>query len=271
MALISSSKLFYINSSDRVSGTDSDFLYAFQMPADVKFDKVCVLQVCIPKSYYLVQANEYFTLTEGANSVNITPPVGNYTRKSLASTLQTLLSLNSPNRYTYAVTYPNSSTIPDTGKYTFLVTGNGGVQPIFTFATTNDLWDHMGFASGSTNNFVGNSLTSTNVINLQKENTLYLHSDIVNNGSDNILQEVFSVQSADYSSIVFQQYNIDGYSKDLVGNSNNVYRFYLSDETGNQIDLNGQNLNFTLLMYKKNNIYNMIKQFLKLQAVQKVS
>ncbi len=228
--------------------------------------------MCVAALYskeLLFNSSQWFTLTEGLNSANIVIPVGNYTRKSFSSTIQGLLNANSPNGYTYAVTYPTSSTVPDTGKYTYTVSNNGGVQPVFTFATSNDLWDHMGFASGSTNTFVANTLTSTQVINLQKENTLFLHSDIANNGSDNILQEVFSTQSADYSSIVFQQYNIDGYSKDIVGNSNNVYRFYLTDEDSNSIDLNGQNFNVTLLMYKKNNVYDMIKQFLKIQTLQK--
>src|SRR5690606_31114244 len=111
------------------------------------------------------------------NSVNIVVPVGNYTRKSFASTIQSLLTTNSPNGYTYTVTYPTSSTVPDTRKYTYTVSNNGGVQPIFTFVTSNDLWDHMGFASGSTNTFVANTLSSTQVINLQKENTIYLHPD----------------------------------------------------------------------------------------------
>ena len=113
MSLISNSKLFYINSRDRISGTDSDFLYQFEMPADVKFDHVCVMQACIPKSYYLIKANETFTLTEDAKSVNISLPVGNYTRKSFASTLQSMLTTNSPNGYTYTVTYPTSSTVQE--------------------------------------------------------------------------------------------------------------------------------------------------------------
>ena len=79
------------------------------------------------------------------------------------------------------------------------------------------------------NSWANKVFTSTEY-KFTKENTIYLRSDIANNGSDNILQEVFSVQSSDYSSIVFQQYNIDGYSKQIVGNSNNVYRFYLTDE-----------------------------------------
>lgn len=266
MALVTQSKIFYVNSRNRVSGTDSDFLYAFEMPPDAKFDKVCVLQIAIPKSYYLIKANESFTLTESKSQVAIIIPVGNYTRKSFAATLQGILNSSSPNGYIYTITYPTSSTVPDTGKYTYAVTNNSGVQPIFTFGSSNDLWDHMGFASASTNTFTTDVLVSTQVINLQKENTLYLHSDIANNGSDNVLQEVFSVESPDYASIVFQQHNIEGYAKDIVGVANNVYRFYLTDENDAAIDLNGQNFNLTLVMYKKNNIYDMIKQFLKLQT-----
>ena len=269
MSLITNSKLFYINSRNRIEGTDSNFSYQFQMPADIKFDHVCVMQMYIPKSYYLITAIETFTLTEGVNSIQITLPVGNYTRRSFASSLQLILNTLSPHHYVYTITYPTSSLVGDNGKYTYSVTGNAGVQPIFTFVASNDVWDHMGFASASINTFVASTLTSTQVINLQKENTIFLHSDIANNGSDNILQEVFSTQASDYSSIVFQQYNIDGYSKKIVGNLNNVYRFYLTDESANQIDLNGQNFNLTLLLYKKNNIYEMIKQFLRLQASQK--
>lgn len=267
MALINNSKIFYVNSRDRVTGTDSDFLYQFKIPSESKFDKVCVLQMVIPKSYYLVTANESFTLAEDAKQVAVIMPVGNYTRKSFAATLQGVINSASPNGFTYTVTYPTLSTVPDTGKYTYTVTNNSGTQPVFIFDTSNDLWDHMGFGSGSTNSFATNILVSTQVINLQKENALYLHSDISNNGSDNILQEVFSNQSPDYSSIVFEQYNIEAYSKDLIGSSNNVFRFYLTDENDVAIDLNGQNFNLTLVMYRKNTVYDLIRNFLQLQVM----
>jgi hypothetical protein len=269
MALISSSKLFYINSADRVSGTTSDFQYQFQMPADVKFDKVCVLQMYIPKSYYLVVPNESFELQEEESFVTVLIPQGNYNRKSFALTLATQLNYWSPNAYTYTVTYSNSSTSVDTGKYTFNVANSLGIQPIFIFDGKSDIYSHMGFNIGSYQFGVDNTLTAPNVMNLQKENTLFLHSDIANNGSDNVLQEVFSVETSDYSSIVFQQYNIDGYSKDLSGVSNNVYRFYLTDENSNPINLNGQDFNVTLLMYKKNNVWDMLKESLRVLAHQK--
>jgi len=212
--LISSSSLYYINSKNRIAGTDSDFTYQIQFPPETKYDRVCVLQANIPKSYYLIQSNESFQLTEDLNTVTITVPVGNYTRKSFASTVQGLLNTNSPHGYNYAITYPTSSSVGDTGKYTFTVTGNGIIQPIITFTGTNDINEHLGFENGA-NNFVANTLVSTNVINLQPETTLFIHSDISTNGRDNVLQEIFGTSQQDYSSITFQQQCLEGYSKTI--------------------------------------------------------
>lgn len=209
MTLVSNSTIYYINSTNRRSGTDSDFTYQIIMPPEAKYDRVCILQACIPKSYYLIQSNETFQLTENLTTVLISIPNGNYTRKSFATTVQGLLNANSPNGYTYAITYPSSSSVGDTGKYTFTVTNNGGIQPILTFLTTNDVNVHLGFNTGA-NPFVGNTLVSTNVINLQKETTLFIHSDIVNNGQDNILQEVFGTTEQDYGTIIFQQQCLEG-------------------------------------------------------------
>jgi len=268
MSLIANQTIFYINSKNRVSGTDSDFLYQIDITKENKYNKVCALQVSIPKSYYLIQNGEHFILEEGKVQVNIQVTPGNYTRKSFAATIQSFLNSLSPNGWIYAITYQNSSTQYDDGKYTFTVSGNSS-QPSFIFDSDHNLYENMGFDIGSTNTFVADTLKSTNVINLQKESTLYLHSDMVNNGNDNVLQEVFASDSSDYSTIVFQQKDVEAYSKDTITNKNNVYRFYLTDENDFPINLNGLNLNVTIVLYEKNNIYEMIKQFLKLQILKK--
>ena len=170
MSYITESSKFYVNSRNRMSGTDSNFAYYFNIPKDSRYNKVCLLQASIPKSYYMVQEGEYFDLQEGILTANITVPP-NYTRKSFAVVLQATLTTSSPNGWTYLITYPNSSTLGDTGLYTYTVSGNAGTQPTFIFSTSNDLWKHMGFNSGSTNNFTANSITSENVINLQRDST----------------------------------------------------------------------------------------------------
>jgi len=267
--MITTSSKFYVNSRNRTSGSSSDFSYYFDFPRDSKYNKVCLLQASIPKSFYMIQDGEHFTLQEGVLTAQITVSSANYTRKSFAAVLQTSLTTNSPNGWTYVITYTNSSTLGDTGKYTYTVSGNGGAQPIFTFANDNGMYRHMGFDETSSNTFVGDSLISTNVINLQRDTTLFIHSDIVRGDNSNILQEIYAADSPDYSSVTFLQQDVEAYSKDISFSSSNTYNFYLTNEYSEKIDLNGQNFDFTILMYKSNDIHDMIRQFMKFKILEK--
>ncbi|EGG18910.1 hypothetical protein DFA_02649 [Cavenderia fasciculata] len=102
----------------------------------------------------------------------------------------------------YAINWPTSQQ-PNTGKYIFTCASTRDIQPIFSF--TNQLFRHLGFNKDSTNKFKNNILESTNVINLQSDNVLFIHSDICSNGDDDILQEVYSeAGNADFSNIHWQ-------------------------------------------------------------------
>jgi hypothetical protein len=96
--------------------------------------------------------------------------------------------------YTYSITYPKSSSISDNGKYTFTVSNNSGVQPKFIFpsASSSFLYQCFGFEPDSTNTFSGNTLISTNVINLQAEDCIFIRSDVCTNPNDNVLQEIYA-------------------------------------------------------------------------------
>lgn len=191
---LSKKRIFYIDSRNRIEGTDSNFLCQLDFAREYYY-----LQAKIPKSYYLVGRGENtFTLTEGILSTTITIPVGNYTRTNLKTTLQATLTQSSPNGWVYAVSVPSSSQ-PETGKYTFTVTGNGGVQPIFTSSIC--LWEQIGFNENSVNTFSANQLTSTNVVKLQIEDFVYIHSDMCTNGNDSILQAIYVADIQDYSNI----------------------------------------------------------------------
>jgi hypothetical protein len=50
----------------------------------------------------------------------------------------------------------------DTFKLTFTVSGNGATQPRFTFQSTTSPFKDLGFDENTNNDFVQNSLTSTN-------------------------------------------------------------------------------------------------------------
>lgn len=263
MSFLTTKRIFYINSRKRLSGTDSNFNYRIEFPKDLQFDQCCVLQCSIPKSYYVIQQGyNTFTLWEGLESAVITVPPGQYNRKSLQTKLKALLNAASIYSWTYNITYPNTQTEADTGKYTFTVTGNGVNQPEFHF--TNCMFEELGFNAGDEVEFAGNSLTSTNVIKLQAEDTLYIHSDLVGQGNNNVLQEVFVNSDPSYASINFMTPSVAGYSKELALNgASNVFNFYLTDEDDNLIELNGQNMQIVLLLYKENDFFKMAKAFMK--------
>ena len=264
MALISSKRIFYIDSNNKFDGSNSDFTIQLDI-GDNKYDHAVVLQVNIPKSYYLIQnGRNTFTLQEGLSQASVTIPIGNYTRSSFKVQLQTSLNAASPNNWQYVVLIPNTAITGDTGHYTYNVTGNSS-QPIFIIG--NYLYEQLGLNPNTTNTFISNSLSSVNVVNFQPKNTLYIHSDLCSNGTDNVLQEVFGVESPSYGNLVFQTPSVEGYAKEITLINSNTYHFYLSDEDGNTIDLNGQSLTFTLLLFKKEDVYNMAKQFMKLMIL----
>jgi hypothetical protein len=266
----SDSQIVYVNSRDRLSGTDSNFTYNVQLKPQNDFDRVVMLSTAIPKSYYAVQ-NGYntFTLSENGSSITITVPQGNYTRKGFANQLTTLMiaaSATLGNNFTYSVTYPKNSFVVDTGFYNYTVSNNGTVQPEFIFGSQSENFIYlcMGFNPSSTNVFVANSLSSVNVINLQAEDAIFVHSDVCVNYNNNILQEIFSNGGPlSYSIINWFNPNIAAYSKKLAGNQDNIFRFYITNEDGVNINFNGVNVQFTLLFYHEDSIFNRLKAFMQ--------
>lgn len=261
-------RLYYINSRNRLHGTDSDFTISIDMKG-IAPDHICVLQANIPKSYYLIQSGENtFQLREGVLTATVTVTPATYGRTTLASIVTTALNNASPNHYTYAITYTNPTTTGDTGKYTFTVTGNAGVQPSFVF-TDNNIYEVLGFEASSTNAFTASSLVSTNVIKLQKEDSIFIHSDICTNGNDNVLQEIYASNDSDFSNIVFQTPDTEAYSKRLISNQNNVFRFWLLNEDKEAMNLNGQNWTMTLMAYKTDErLYDFVRSYAKIISKQ---
>ena len=179
----------YINSRDRISGTDEDFTYNIQFPDGVSFDRVVCLNCLIPKSYYLVQDSpeeRTFQLKEDGITVSITAPVGSYLLSAFKKVIGELLTNNSPNGLTYTLAYPSQNG-PDTGKWTFTQT-NGAIQS--SIIVNSHFFEPFGFFPESQNDFTGTTLASTTVIKLQSEDRLLLHSNCVENGRDSILVSI---------------------------------------------------------------------------------
>ncbi len=110
----------YVNSRDRLSGTDENFTYNVQFPEGFEYDHVVCLNALIPKSYYLIQdgpLENIFQLDENGTTVTISVPIGSYLLPAFKTTIGTLLTNNSPNGLTYTLTFPNGSGA-NNGKWT---------------------------------------------------------------------------------------------------------------------------------------------------------
>ncbi len=268
--MIQAHQVFYINSANRISGTDENFSYLLPIDVTANYDSVCVLSASIPRSYYLVQSGfNTFTLQEDVLTATITVPAGNYSYLSFMAVLPTLLNNASPNGWTYSISYPSRLIEADTGRFTFTVTGNSGTQPSF-IVDSSALCEQLGLEPNTTNTFVGDTLTSTTVINFTPEETLFLHSDCANNKSDDILQEIYDWNSPPMSYIVYQNYGLfEPYSKKLTISSTRTVAISLTNENGTLINLNKRNMLVTLCIYKRDNLPDVLRSLVRIKLMDK--
>jgi hypothetical protein len=89
----------------------------------------------------------------------------------------------------------------------------------------------------------------------------------VYNELDNILQEIYVDGASDYGSIVFKNENIQATSKRIT-TLDNAYRFYLTDENGRSIDLNGRNFVMSIILFEVDHTFEMIKKYIQMKAIQ---
>jgi hypothetical protein len=254
----------YVNSYNKLSVSDStsNFSVKINLPKNNVFDRVVVSQVSIPKSFYMIPNgyNTFHLLEPNQTPQVVIIPCGNYTKSALLA--QLIISLNTASllHYVYSVT---ASLL--TGLLTFGV--NGILQPSFIFTT--NVYEQLGFASNTTYTFTNGFLVSPNVIKLQLEDTLFILSDC-SNALSGVLQEVYC-NSADFSNITFYQQNAELYSKHLICNQNNVFRFTITDENFRPINLNGLNMNMTLIFYKNNDESEISKENILLNNMEKLN
>lgn len=268
----------FVDGDYRNSGSSGDFVYSLGLPANLQADSVAVLSASIPKSYYLIsQGANTFTLTEGVQTATIEVPKGNYSMASFRTVLQGLINAASPHNYTYAITQPNTTVAASTAKYTFTVSGNGGVQPNFTFPSTSLVYKQMGFDWTSSNNFVANSLVSTNCVNFNNVRGLIIKSNLVNSTANNsgygstVLQEIYNFNTSDFSNIGFQNNQVQFSAKPMkTGAITDSATFTIVDTDDRILDFNGDNVNLSLVFFKKDNYHEAALQDLKIKWTQDV-
>jgi hypothetical protein len=250
MSYFSSNQVVYVNSNNRASGSHTDFQIKLDVNNNIDWDKVCVLDCSIPKSAYTVSStSNTFTLTEFWYEYTVTLAVGNYTRKSLATALAAALTVASGNLLiTYTCTYPVINNSVDNGKFTISITGNEGYQPVISVGSSR-IYELLGFDKNSSNVFVSNSLTSTNVCNLSPETTIQIKSDICNTFNSINLQSVIGNSDPSYSSINFTNHAPAEYAVKANIKGDNIFTFRLTDENDILYETNGLNIVINLMLF----------------------
>lgn len=268
MSIITRKQIFYINSEQKLTETNSNFSIKLNnIDKNANFNNVVVLQAIIPKSYYLVTTGfNSFSLQEGEESVEILVPIGNYNKVTFKGTLKTLLNANSPNQFIYNITDDNIAFGPDTSKFTYTVyVNNNDIQPSIIVGTIMNA--QFGFFPNTTNTFINNTLVSTRFINFSLENTLFIHSNICQNTtSDNVLQEIFTTRVPTASFIKYDCYQMEAYSKPF-NNKSDFYNFYLTDENDIPIETNGINMEITIMIYEKNDVSDEIREYIEMNKI----
>lgn len=240
----------YVNSRNRISGTDSNFTYNIEFPPSRKFNRVCVTRISIPKSYYIIaEPDNWFTLREMGVDVHISLPTGNCGRKTFVRTVRDLLNQHSPHQWTYDIEYAGMNDIDD-GKLTFSVTNNifGDMAQQPSLIMGVGLFEQFGFNRNSVNDFEANNIRSSNQVSFQAEDTLFLHSDMIKLDRRSILQDILAANGVSFSNIVWECPEVHSNCKRLESQSSLV-SFALTDEDDYPINLNGQNMVFTLLFF----------------------
>lgn len=255
-------RLVYVDSAKRKSGTNSNFYYEIKRGTLLKdLEWVSVLRAQIPKSYYVVQSNSntFIKYEDGTPyTVSITP--GRYNVTSFKTELQT--QLNAVGGVTnFVVSFPDSSTGAQTGKFTFTFSG---ATVYFSFSS-NRIGECIGWDKDSDSSSSTTTLTSANVINLGGETTLFIHSDLCsNNTHDNILTDVYASNANNYSNIIYENKSPMMDAKKIVDPHKDIFHFTLTDENDQELQLNGQNMLITLIFFSEQDLERSSKMSLAL-------
>lgn len=264
--MLSNLQTFYINSKKRENGTNSNFSYNFDIHEPISH--VSLVYITIPKSYYMIQNNyNTFILIEGAQEIIITIPEGNYTREQLYVQLKIIMDAASLNAVSYTIS--NNQTLYEDGKLK-IITNDAIINKKLMFLDTNPINEVFGFCKGYTDIFT-TQIISCNVINLSRENTIYLMSDCISTiqqdqiyGGNQILDVIYSSQNKLFSYIT-QQYDIFENMKPFNNKSYSTFNFQLINEDGIPLELNGVDWSFTLCFFlyiENKNIYKKISNYI---------
>ncbi len=241
---------YNITSKNRINGTTHNFNIAIDIPSDIinKINYVSITDISIPKSFYQIEYDyNTFRLYENDVLIVITLPPGNYSKNQLLTYLNLQMSLQSLNNVIYEIV--DEQTLYDTGRIKIKADKPLVLKKLLF--SKNDIYQFLGFNYDIIYTFT-TELISENIINLNSEDVILLHSNISSSNNNdqlvgsNVLSSIYTSGQKNYSYIIksFDMiYNMKPFIK------NNNYNFYLTNENNQIINLNGIDFNFVLNIF----------------------
>lgn len=246
-----------------VRETSTNIQVSLNIDVNKKYTHIAVCSLSVPKTFYVLPSDAELIVDENGVLGTVVFQKGNYDSVTFQSYFAGRMA-SSGLSWSYGISYQE---VPDIGKYTFSVSGNAGIQP--SFYTENEyLADMMGITKSEDNLFVGDSLTSPNVLDFQAYDALLLKSNVVANKLG-LLQEVYTAGNPYNSNIVWVNPNIELHSKHVALNGSNVYSFSLLDADGNLIELNGSHWSMVLCVFRTDDLSRIIKDKILIDSMEK--
>lgn len=260
-------KSWMINSGSVLTSSQNSFTVSNSIDLS-PYTHVSVSKVSLPISYYSIDgANNTFSLVEGSTTQTITIPSTQYgvlNYVSFCTVFAGLLNTNSPNGYTYTITYDNDLNSVQRGKFTY--TCSNTVNTVKLVFGDNNIPQLAGFDYSSTNTFSSGTLVSTQVFNFSPGATVLIHSDLIATETNQgiFIDVIANLQVA--GAITFNPFSyinpdIISTAKTLDNKINQSWQFSLTDEVGSPIYLNSLNLSLEIIFIEMVDMYALLKEF----------
>lgn len=266
-----------INSNNRISGDSWNFIYKIDIPQLYlnKINYVSITNINIPKWYYTFDNSyNHFSYSENNEIINIYIPIGNYSKNQFYKQISTLMTTNSLNNIWYIMS--DETTLYDTGLSKIIANNNINNYDIKLIFYKNDVNYAFGYNENWENIFINNIIISPNIINLNFANNILLHSNCVNwNINDiywnDILCNIYcsSFQNFWY---IWQYFDIIWNMKKFNQVNGGIYKFVLTNEDNEIINLNNVELWFTINFFwytSLEKIYQLLNWYWKLKIAEK--
>lgn len=232
MSLQKNTYFYVVDSSDRLSGDDSNF--SVEIPGAEDYKYVSLHGFTCSKSWYSLDT-PYDTFT--VNGVALVVTSQNYSLTTLAVELKTRLDALGVGVWTVTANR-------NTGRYTFSTTFGGAVT--FVFPADRVFSRTLGMDLVET--FVG-TITSRYVVDLQRTTALYITTNMVTGLAQNSI--LHCVHGANYVGMTnISYYNPACSETRLQKNNQGTAEFSILDDNLNSINLHGNQVIISLVFYR---------------------